>query len=190
MKKYIPHIVILIVGIVIGALCREHHFRSIVDNPQRDTIRIKDTRSYGKLNLKTYKLDIPKFNIPRYYYIQYDSTKIEYRDSIKYIVLPSESYHTKLKGVDIYHHGIKSEIDSVNVEHYITEIHETYTPSPKKHTLTFYGAVGYMDAIRLPVGLKYLYHPNKWLGVGGKVERDLLLRQNGVFLTSEITLGW
>lgn len=192
MKKYIPYIAILILGIVIGALCRERHFRSIVQNPQRDTIKVKVIESYGRMDLqgKTYKLNIPQFDIPDYYYIRFDSTKIEYRDSIKYVVLPSESYHTKVGGIDIYHHGVRSVIDSVNVEYYRSQIREQLKPREWKHTISVYGSAGYLGGLRLPVGVQYLYHPARWFGVGGRVEHDFALSQTGVYATANFTFGW
>lgn len=192
MKKYIPYIAILILGIVIGALCREHHSCSIVQNPQRDTIKVKVIESYGRMDLwnKTYKINIPQFDIPDYYYIRFDSTKIEYRDSIKYVVLPSESYRTKVGGIDIYHHGVRSVIDSVNVEYYRSQIREQLKPREWKHTISVYGSAGYLGGLRLPVGVQYLYHPARWFGVGGKVEHDFALSQTGVYATANFTFGW
>lgn len=189
MKNYIPYLIILILGIVIGALCREYLVRVPMEI-QRDTVTIKVTESYGRLQLQTRKLDIPKFDTPKLCYIRYDSTKIEFRDSIKYVVLPSESYHTKVGGIDIYHHGVRSVIDSVNIEYYRDHIREQLKPKEWKHTISVYGSAGYLDGLRLPVGVQYLYHPAKWFGVGGKVEYDFKTSQTGVYATANFTFGW
>lgn len=193
MKKYIPYLVIFLIGALIGSwLCDVFHSREVVQDVQRDTIRIKVAESYGHLDLKgkTYVLNVPKFDIPNFYYFPYDSTKIEYRDSIKYIVLPSESYHTKVDGIDIWHHGVRSEIDSVRAEYYRDQIKETHRIKDWEHTLSLYGNAGYMNGLRLPVGVQYLYHPRRWFGVGGKVEHDFALKQTGVYGTLALTFGW
>lgn len=196
MKKYIPYIVTLIalaIGIVAGwyiRRCHENDTTNVVT--KRDTIKVKVTESYGRPQIhgKTFKLDIPKFDIPKYYLIQVDSTKIEFRDSIKYVVLPSESYHTKVGGIDIYHHGVRSVIDSVNVEYYRSHIREQLKPKEWKHTISVYGSAGYHGGLRLPVGAQYLYHPARWFGVGGKVEHDFMTKQTGVYATANFTFGW
>ena len=192
MKKYILLLAILILGILAGMWgCRSYYINREVD-AQRDTIYQKVIQSYGGLELQanTIKLDIPKFDIPNFYYFVIDSTKIEYKDSLVYVVLPSESYHTRVGGIDIFHSGVRSQIDSVNAEYYTSRITEKYRVKEKKHSITLYGSIGWMDRMRMPVGGKYLYYPFPWLGVGGKVEHDFAIRTTGVYATTELTFGW
>ena len=187
MKKYIPHIVILIIGIVIGALCREHHFRNIVDNPQRDTIFVRDTFEYTR-EVLSQSTKVVHQKDTEYIYIEVRDT-VEKEKKV-YVPMPRQFYHTRVKDAEIFHSGIESRIDSLNIFSTTANITQTYLPKEKKHFITIYGSIGYMDVLRMPVGAKYLYRPIPWWGVGAKVEHDLALDVTGAYVTTEITFGF
>lgn len=187
MKKYIPYIVILIVGIVIGTLCREHHFRSIIDNPQRDTIFVHDTIEYTK-EVLAQSTKVVHQKDTEYIYIEVRDT-IEKEKKV-YVPMPRQHYHTRVKDAEIFHSGIESRIDSLNIFSTTANITQTYLPKEKKHSFTLYGSVGWMDRLRLPVGAKYLYSVYPWWKVGSKIEHDFAQSITGVYATTELTFGW
>ena len=197
MKKYIPHIVILIVGIVIGALCREHHFRNIVDSPQRDTIFVRDTNRYAKEDIDTKgiskeKPDTVYVPVPYAVYKEVQSNPDTiYVETPVYIPIPRQYYFSKVKDVEIYHSGIESRIDSLHYISTTANVYNTIIPKEKKHSLTIYGGFGYKDRfVTAPCGAKYLYHPVTWFGVGGKYEYDAILQTHATLATTEINFRW
>lgn len=157
---------------------------------QRDTVEVVRTIRYYAADLKSIRLDIPSVEMPEYVFIPEEKTKIEYRDSIRYIALPRERYYTQTDKVAIWHSGIESRIDSVEFTEKNTVIQESIIDRPIRHSLTVYGEMGYLEGLKATAGVKYLYHPNKWLGFGGSIERDFLARQNGIFANIDITFGW
>ena len=132
MKKYIPHIFILIVGIVIGALCRGHYFRSIVDNPQRDTIFVRDTFEYTKEVLAE-STKVVHQKDTEYIYIEVRDTIV--KEKKVYVPMPRQYYHTRVKDAEIFHSGIESRIDSLNIFSTTANITQTYLPKEKKNYL-------------------------------------------------------
>lgn len=196
MKKIIIYVIIgallLLIGIVIGLLYRPKLFRDTQMLP--DTVYVKEKISYGRLELQanTYKLNIPKFDIPKYYFIEYESTKIEYRDSIRYIVLPSESYHTKINNIEIFHHGIKSEIDSVNVDYYnkIMYVSQTERTKEKKNYIAVGVEAGWCNTASIPIYLEYSRLLHKNIEFNARVFHDLAIRQTGFRAGVNANIGW
>ena len=157
---------------------------------QRDTVEvIKEIRYYAP-DLKTIRIEIPEVTIPEIIFIPEEKIKVEYRDSIRYITLPREHYYTSTDKIEIWHSGIESRIDSLKFTQTNSIITNTEKARPLSHTVTAYGELGYMEGLKATAGLKYLYHPNSWLGLGGSIERDFLAKQTGIFANMDITLGW
>jgi hypothetical protein len=154
---------------------------------QRDTIVVRDTFHYTKEKIVTKKVLVEK---PCTVYVQ--ATDTIYKDSICYVALPRQYYFSKVGDVEIYHSGIDSTIDSLNVVSNITNIANiTQKPKNFKHTITAYGSVGCRNTIVVaPCGVRYLYHPKRWLGVGGKYEYDFINKTHSVLATTEINIGW
>ena len=118
MKKYIPYLVIFLIGALAGMWAhRQYCPYEPTESIQNDTIVRLDTIKYSNLELigKNYRLDIPKVNVPELVYIPSDSTTIIYRDSIRYVTLPRQYYFTKTEDAEIWHSGVDSRIDSMNV---------------------------------------------------------------------------
>lgn len=195
MKKYTPYLITLMVGVVAGMLMhRSYHFREVTNMVQRDTVVRYDTVRYSRLELaaKSRKLEIPKAASAEFVFIPEESVSVIYRDSVRYVTLPREYFFTETDDVQIWHSGIDSKIDSLNVFSKTTNITETI-PDKKhwdKHRLTFYGSAGYSNLPMIPVGVKYTYYPKKWFGVGVKGEKELISNLNAVFLTAEIGISW
>lgn len=182
----------LITGIAVViclSLLFHHRFERQVIT-QKDTVEVIKTVRYYAPDMKTFLLDIPKVGVPEIIYIPEEKTTIEYRDSIRYITLPREHYYTSTDKLEIWHSGIESRIDSLKFTQTNSIIRETTKDKPLHHTVTAYGEVGYMEGLKATAGIKYLYHPNRWLGLGGSIERDFLAKQTGIFANIDMTLGW
>ena len=191
MKKYIPYILVLVVGIVIGVLCRPNHFRDTVDMV-KDTLVIYDTARYSKLELasKSYRLNVPKIESPSLVYIPADSTTIIYRDSVRYVTLPRQYFYTSTDDVEIWHSGIDSTIDSLNVVRKTQEITKVTQTVTNRNALRVGVEVSYMTALSVPVYLEYGRMLNDNIEVYGRVMRDMRLDMTGASIGTRINIGW
>lgn len=143
MKKYIPYLVIFLIGALAGMWAHRQYNRTHTELVvQADTIVRFDTIKYSKLELigKNYRLDLPKIDNPRMVLIPADSTTIIYRDSVRYVTLPRQFYFTETKDAQIWHSGIDSTIDSLIVYKSNMVISKTetttLTPSPWRYSLS------------------------------------------------------
>lgn len=209
MKKYNIYIAIalFVIGVVIGIWsCRKHYMR-VEKDVQRDTTTFSDTSRYAKDEIDTKELpnskpDTVYIKVPYAVYKDAEDKKEKdepdnkpdtvYIEKFVYLPVPRQHYFSKVKGVEIYHSGIDSTIDSLNYVTNTTNItNVTQRPKFHKHTITIYGSIGYGNhAVIAPCGAKYLYHPIRWFGVGGKYEHDWFLKTHAILATTEINIGW
>lgn len=187
MKKYIPHIVVLIVGIVIGALCREHHFRNIVDNPQRDTVFVHDTTEYTKEVLAE-STKVVHQKDTEYIYIEVRDTIV--KEKKVYVPMPMQHYRTRVKDAEIFHSGIESRIDSLNIFSTTANITQTYLPKEKKNYLALGIEASYIDRLYIPIYFQYSRMLHKNIEIYGKVMYDLSTRLWGVGIGTNVQFGW
>jgi hypothetical protein len=192
MKKYIILLAILVLGMVIGWLCRGYHFRAEVKMVESDTVYVYKYKSYSHVDLKgsTYKLDVPVVGVPEVIFIREDSTAVEYRDSIRYITAPREFFYTMTPEVEIWHSGIGSRIDSLNVHVRNSVITNKIVPKEKKHGLSLGVELGYMSALSIPIYLEYERMLQKNVGIYGQMLYDLNARQFGVSAGVHLQLEW
>lgn len=194
MKKYIPYLVIFLIGALAGMWAhRQYHFRGTTNMSQNDTIVRLDTIKYSKLELigKNYRLDIPKISRKELVYIPSDSVSIIYRDSIRYVTLPRQYFFTETEDAQIFHSGIDSRIDSLNVFHKTKTVTQTVTKAvTKRHELSLGIEANYFMALSTPIKLKYTYHAVPWFSVYGYAEHDLLSREFGVGAGTSIDFRW
>lgn len=130
------YIICIVLGAIIGWLCRGCYFRDIKGTMQRDTVVKYEKIPYSRLELSknTYELKIPKIEKKELVFIPEHSTTIIYRDSVRYVTLPRNFYFTKVEDVEIWHSGIDSRIDSVNVFRRSISVTESFTPAQRhKH---------------------------------------------------------
>lgn len=192
MKKMLPYIIVIVLGMVIGWLCRGYHFREEVKVVESDTVYVYKYKSYSHLDLKgsTYKLDVPVVGVPDIIFIREDSTAVEYRDSIRYITAPREFFYTMTPEVEIWHSGIGSRIDSLNVRVQNSVITNKIVPKEKKHGLSLGVELGYMSALSIPIYLEYERMLQKNVGIYGQMLYDLNARQFGVSAGVHLQLEW
>lgn len=194
MRKYIPYLVIFLIGALAGMWAhRQYHFRDATNMPQNDTIVRLDTVKYSKLELigKNYRLDIPKIDMPELVYIPSDSTTIIYRDSIRYVTLPRQYFFTRTADAEIYHSGIDSRIDSLNVFHKTQTITQTVTQAvTNSHELSIGIGLAYSTDLFAPVQLEYSYNALPWFSVYGYAEYELFRKQFGIGAGTRVRIGW
>ena len=193
MKKFRQYIVIFILGIVIGALCRGYYARDEV-TMQRDTVTVYKTIQYSRLELqdKTIRLQVPDIHVRPMVFVPADSVSIIYRDSIRYITLPRQNYYTKTEEVQIWHSGIDSTIDSLSLFFPMTSIVQTERVERKqrKHAIGIGIEANYNTTLNMPVQLEYTYYVNPWLSVYGYAEYELFRKQFGVGAGTQMTIEW
>ena len=132
MQKIFAYIWVMVVGVVIGCLLPDYHFRDEVKMLQRDTIVRFDTIRYSRLELVTNSnaLKIPKVDVPKLAFLDVEKVDTIYKNNVMYLTYPRESYYTKAKDVEIWHSGIDSTIDSLNVVQKTQNITETILHKP------------------------------------------------------------
>lgn len=198
MNKFKSYIIVGAVAFALGALLAallsaRYHKRHAEVIVQTDTVEVFDTLRYGKDEIKT---EEDKSKKPRveYVYVKlppevvekvvHDTTYVE-----KEIPLRKEHYYSEADDVRIWHSGVSSAIDSVeNVRR--TQIVTNVTTKDIKHTLGVYANMGYCKGLSTPVGVRYTYKANRWLGVGVRAEHDLAQDRVSVLGTLEFSLGF
>ena len=192
MKKYIPYIIILVVGIVIGLLCRPEHFRDATKMIQNDTIVKYEMRYYSKMDLqnKTIELDVPDIGKREYVFFTEEKTKEMYIDSIRYMAAPRQYYFTSTDDVKIWHSGIDSTIDSLNFVQKTETITKTIQEKWRRNYLSLGLEVSYTDKAYIPLYLQYSYLPNKNVEMYARVLYDIPTRLYGFGLGAKVGIGW
>ena len=181
MKKYIPYILVLVVGFVIGILCRPHRIERVVDI-QRDTTFIVDTHIIEKPVLveRTIKDSL--------LVAVHDTLLI--RDSV-FIVLPMET--KTYKGEEYYAEvsGYKPSLDRIEVYPKTTTIKETITQSVTHRNALGIGLeMNYTSYPYIPIYLEYSYLLHKNVEMSARLLYDLPSREIGFGLGAKISVGW
>lgn len=189
--KLIPYIIILLIGVLLGGgLCKSctDHFRDA--GVQADTTIVYKVVKYSSLDLadKTIKLDVPKISKPELVFIPEVQTEIVYKDSIRYIVMQREHYFTKTADAEIWHSGVESRIDSLNV--FTKTETRIVRDKPKKNTVSLSYDARYTDFLYTPVRLQYTRHVLSFFGVYGYMEWDLISRQQSIGIGASLDLNF
>lgn len=187
-KNIIIGVILLILGGVIGWLCRAEHFRDATEMIQIDTAY--ETKYYSRLELasNTYKLDIPKIGGNKYVYVAADSATVIYKDSIQYVMLPREYYYTSIDDVEIWHSGVDSVIDSLSILKQTATITKTETvvQSPRnwRFSANIGADVGRCGSLYIAPNLSAEIGYRRWaltgeIGCNLEVQPDALLLPRG-----------
>lgn len=192
MQKIFAYIGVMIVGVVIGCLLPDYHFRDEVKMLQRDTIVRFDTIRYSRLELVTNSnaLKIPKIDVPKLAFLDVEKVDTIYKDNMMYLSYPRESYYTKAKDVEIWYSGIDSTIDSLNVVQKTQNIKETQQVKVARNSISLGIEASYLATPSLPIYLEYgrMFHKN--VEMYGQIAYDLQSRQWGVGIGIELKFGW
>ena len=191
MKKYILLLAILVIGIVIGWLCRQSliHPETII---QRDTLVRVDTVSYSRLELEAnrIRLEIPNILMRRYVFIETERLDTVYRDNIQYVKMPREYYYTRVKDAEVWHSGIDSTIDSLNVVVKTTEITKNTISAQPKNSIGIGIEPSYLNTLSIPIYLEYgrMLHEN--VEIYGQIAYDLPSKTFGAGIGAKVSVGW
>ena len=181
MKKYIPYILVLVVGFVIGILCRPHHIERVVDI-QRDTTFVVDTHIIEKPVLveRTVK----------------DSLLVAVHDTLRirdtlYISLPME---TKVYAEKDYYaevSGYKPSLDYLEVYPKTQIVKETITQSVTNRNALGVGfEMNYTSYPYIPIYLEYSYLLHKNVEFYARLLYDLPSQKMGFGLGAKVSFGW
>ena len=193
MRKYIPYLVIFLIGALAGMWAHRQynhtHSEVVVQN---DTIVRHDTVKYSKLELigKNYRLDLPKIDNPRMVLVPADSTTIIYRDSIRYVTLPRQYFFTETEDAQIWHSGIDSTIDSLNVFRRTREITKTTQTKPKLNSIGIGMETSYMNTLSTPIYLEYERMLHKNVGFYVRAAYDLPTKRYGAGIGLKMQIEW
>lgn len=184
MKKIIPYVILLILGIVAGWLCREYHFRGKVEMVQIDTLVIRDTHIVEKIVEKE----------RRYY----DTMYVAIRDTVvkndtTYLPLPRESktygderftavvsgYQPSLDRLEIY-------LENQVVTKYVVK-EKTVT---NRNTLSLGIEPSYLNSLSIPIYLEYGRMLHKNVEIYGQIAYDLPSKTFGVGIGAKVSVGW
>lgn len=162
---------------------------------QSDTIVKYETLHYSRLELakNTIKLDVPKISARELVFIEESSLDTIYIDSVRYVTLPRQYYHTKTQDAEIWHSGIDSTIDSLAVfrnDMVISKKETTTQTVTKRHGLSIGIETNYATIPCFPVQLEYAYHIKPWFNIYGYAEYELLRKQWGIGIGTKIEISW
>lgn len=177
MKQALTIAVIAIAAFLLGTLMP----RSPSPEPER-IVEYRDT-SYSRLNMGTvFKLETPKVSrVPSIIFIPETEVKIEYRDSIRYVVLDREHKFLNNPDVNIWYSGIDPTIDSLQVKRQTVIQKEPW----KRHSVSLSGEVGFN---MLGAGAEYEYSVFKWFSVSANAGYDFYMKQPYVSASAKIRL--
>lgn len=185
-----PYLIIFVLGAMIGAVCRGGHLREATEKVQRDTVVRYDTVRYSRLELVRNPYELPRSVKTQYVYIPDTSVEYIYRDSIRYVTVPREYYHTRTDEAEIWHSGIDSTIDSLQVFARTVEVTERTVPQMKRNSLSVGVDAVYLGGVYTPVYMEYERLLKPWLSVYGQVAYDLPSSTWGVGVGIRMQVEW
>ena len=177
MKQALTIAVIAIAAFLLGTLMP----RSPSPEPER-IVEYRDT-SYSRLNMGTvFKLETPKVSwVPSVIFIPETEVKIEYRDSIRYVVLDREHKFLDNPDVKIWYSGVDPTIDSLQVKRQTVIQTEPW----KRHSVSLSGKVGFN---MLGVGAEYEYDVFEWFSISANAGYDFYMKQPYAMAGAKIML--
>ncbi len=192
MKPIYTYVLLIVVGILLGAgVCRNYYVK-IAPDVQRDTTYIYEKVPYSRLDLgkMSVQLSIPEVNVPNIVFMRIDSTTVIYKDSVRYVVLPRQYYFTSTEDVEIWHSGIDSTIDSLNVVAKNVVVSKMEIPTEKRNYLSAGVEVGWCSTFSIPIYLEYTRKLHKNVEFNAGVFHDLVLGETGFRIGVNANIGW
>lgn len=178
-KEIIIGVLLLILGFVIGILCRPHRIERVVDI-QRDTTFIRDTHIIEKPVL------VEKRVTDTMYYAVHDTTRV--KDTL-YVALPREEKTYKGEDYLARVSGYMPSLDYIETYPKTTIITNTQSVT-KRNTLSLGIEASYCNALSIPIYLEYERMLHKNMGIYGDLFYDLRCSQFGALLGTNILFGW
>lgn len=181
MRKIIPYVAMIVLGMVGGWLCRGCFHADKTPIVQKDTIVYRDTIR------ESYPLEVNKEVIRKEYVIVRDTVRI--KDTL-YLSLPMER---RVYGSDDFYAevtGYKPSLDYIEVFPKTKIITERIVEKRKMNSLSTGVELGYMSALSIPIYLEYERMLQKNVGIYGQMLYDLNARQFGIGIGLEVSIGW
>lgn len=194
MKKIIPYVILLILGIVAGWLCREYHFRDEVKMVADTLVRL-DTVRYSRFELETnrHRLDVPEIGTLSYIFIETERLDTVYRDSIRYVKLPRESRTYGDERYTAVVSGYQPSLDRLEIyleNQVVTQYLQPVGERVKRNTLSLGLGVNASSALLLPVSLEYGYKLKPWFELTAEAEYELTRRQLALQIGANVQMSW
>ena len=181
MKKYIPYILVLVVGFVIGILCRPHRIERVVDI-QRDTTILIDTHIVEKPVL------VEKYIQDSLLVAIHDTTIIN--DTI-FVALPMEKKIYKGEDYLAEISGYKANLDRIEVYPKTTTITETTSQTvTNRNALALGLEANYINSPYIPIYLEYERMLHKNASFYARVLYDIPSKSYGFGLGAKFSIGW
>jgi hypothetical protein len=187
MKKYLPYIVVFLVGLLIGWLPKGRLQKDTIVH--RDTIVVHDTIEYTKEVLAEKTKVVYKDKV-EYVYVDVEKTDTLYIEKKVYVQMPRQYYLTETDDVRIWHSGIDSTIDSLNVVRKTQNITETIQKRDMKNAISIGVNGSYYGSFMAPVYLEYRRRLRPWISLYGRFGYDIPSGNYGVCAGTEITISW
>ena len=183
MKKYIPYLVIFLIGALAGMWAhRQYHFRDEVKMFQTDTIVRFDT-------IVIEKPVLVERTVKEYRTVAVHDTTIV-KDSI-YVVLPIEKKIYKGEDYLAEISGYKAILERIEVYPKTITIttKETQTVT-NRHALALGIEANYFGKSYIPIYLEYSHLLHKNVGMYAKILYDLPSQSYGFGLGARVSIGW
>lgn len=186
MKKYIPYIVIFLVGLLIGWLPKGRLQKDTI--VQRDTIVVHDTIEYTKEVLAEKTKVVYKDKL-EYVYVDVEKTDTLYIEEKVFVQMPRQYYFTETDDVRIWHSGIDSTIDSLNLVRKTQNITETIQKKDKKNYLSVGAEAVYIGTPYMPIYVEYERMLHRNFSVYARGMHDFISQENGVSVGVRAKIG-
>ena len=181
MKKYIILLAILVLGMVIGWLCRGCFHVDKTPIVQRDTlVRVDTIREDNPILIKESVIDTMLVVL---------RDTIRLRDTL-FLSLPLEK---KIYGNSEYYaevSGYRPNLDYIEVFPKTRVVTERIVEKRKMNSISAGVELGYMSALSIPIYLEYERMLQKNVGIYGQMLYDVNARQFGIGLGAKVSVGW
>ena len=181
MKKILPYIIVIVLGMVIGWLCRGCFHADKTPIVQRDTLVYRDTiREDNPILIKESVSDTMLVVL---------RDTIRLRDTL-FLSLPLEK---KIYGNSEYYaevSGYRPNLDYIEVFPKTTVITERIAEKQPKNSIGIGVETSYMNTLSLPIYLEYSYLLHKNFGMYAELLYDIPTQNVGVGLGIKAQIGW
>ena len=180
-KEIIIGVLLLILGFVIGILCRPHRIERVVDI-QRDTTFLIDTHIIEKPVL------VEKHTKETLLVAVHDTTRV--KDTL-YVALPREEKTYQGEDYLARISGFQPNLDYIETYPKTQIIKETITQSVTNRNALAIGLdMNYSGHPDIPIYLEYSYLLHKNVEMSARLQYDLPSQEIGFGLGAKISIGW
>ena len=125
-----------------------------------------------------------------YVYVDVEKTDTMYIEEKVYVQMPRQYYLTETDDVRIWHSGIDSTIDSLNLVRKTQNITETIQKKDKKNYLSVGAEAMYIGTPYIPIYVEYERMLHRNFSIYARAMHDFISQENGVIVGVEAQIGW